>query len=160
MPGGIVGVLYDSEAYNIHAEGSIIATFDMVGGLIGCRGFGGILDGGSFSGEVKGPAYVGGLIGALARRLDGYTHIYLDVTNSWAEGTVIATSHSAGGFIGYINGFDSTILRATNSYTTAEVTAPTRVGGFIGWQNTASSATLRNVYAAGNVTETGANKKS
>ena len=109
----------------------IISKGDIVGGISGWVG----LNGSHgpqycyvYNSKIEGNSKVGGVIGEIR---DG------PVRNCMVDAQVIATSHTAGGVVGYMNNTNMTsaanIIQIYNNGVTASIiTAPTKVGGLIG----------------------------
>jgi len=116
--GGLVGNV-EGPITNSYATGDVSGSSDYIGGLVGYS-VGGDINNSYSTGNVSGNDHVGGLIGR-----DGGT-----IENSYATGNVIGSSSIAGGLAGYTREG-----HISNSYSTGKVTAPTLVGGLIGFSD-------------------------
>ncbi|MCB2184363.1 MAG: thrombospondin type 3 repeat-containing protein [Desulfobulbaceae bacterium] len=139
--GTLAGDAYRATISNVFATGSITASYNYVGGLVGYHGSGVIsnsyadvtlINTTSF---ISGYLGVGGLIGVGNHSI---------IHNCYATGSVTADLTGIGGLVGY--GSDVTI---SNSFAAADVTGRNQVGGLLGY---ASPATITNSYATGSVT--------
>ena len=119
--GGLVGAVNRSSISNCYATGDVVATSNTAGGLVG-----NILTNSSPEthsitncyaiGNVSGTYCVGGLVGSSESK----------ITNSYATGNVIGSSHSIGGLVGNAS------YSIVNSYSTSVVSGNNFVGGLIG----------------------------
>ncbi len=135
--GGLVGTQESSASsiINCYTSGNVSGSGDNVGGLVGLKSDGSILN--SYAtGAISGAYHTGGLVG---RQDIG------SIENSYATGTIQGGGDSIGGLIGGVYG--GTI---SNSYSTALVmgSESNSIGGFIGAQ---SAGTISNSYSTGNV---------
>ena len=135
--GGLVG-FNGGAVTNSYNTGSVSGTGNYVGGLVG-RNAGAV--GGSYgAGSVSGSSYVGGLV--------GYNTSTGTLSNSWAKGNVSGTGNYVGGLVGGNAG-----AIGGGSYGAGSVSGSSYVGGLVGYN--ASTGTLSNVSATGNVSGTG-----
>jgi hypothetical protein len=131
--GGLVGINYEATVSNSYSTGSVIGTYNRVGGLVGYN-HGTVSD--SYSTvNVTGNSYVGGLVGA---NWEG------TVSNSYSTGSVTGSDQEVGGLVG--NNRYSTV---SNSYSIGNVTGGSFVGGLVGHH---SYGTVSNSYSTGSVT--------
>lgn len=116
--GGLVG-LNAGTISNSYATGSVVSSGDVVGGLVGLSGGGGVGISNSYAtGTVSGINLVGGLI--------GYSY-WQTIANTFATGTVSGTS-KVGGLIGLLD--DSNV---NNSYSSGAVSGSSNAGGLVGF---------------------------
>jgi VCBS repeat-containing protein len=145
--GVLAGYSYLSEISNVNVSGSITATAEQSGGLIGLLmgspslGTSSVVNS-SADVLVVGAGRVGGLIGETGN--------YTTISNSYASGDVNSTGSLVGGFIGRSYGSIS------KSYASGDVIgngSSSSVGGFIGHNigNSHYVTTIENSYATGNV---------
>jgi len=135
--GGLVG-LNDGMVTQSHATGHVQGTGgDDVGGLVGWN-FEGNITQSYASANVSGPLDVGGLVG------DNRSTI----TQSYATGVITGTNtqfdFGVGGLVGYMNDGGS----ITQSYATGPVSAPSYVGGLVGFTGL---GTITQSYSIGKV---------
>lgn len=86
--------------------------------------------------EVTGTQYVGGIMGGLTPDNAVRRHA-LEISNSYTDAKVTATTDTAGGILGYLDNSkmnnQTYVSKIFNNYVAAsEVTAPTNAGSFIG----------------------------
>lgn len=138
--GGLTG-RNDGTVCNSYSTGSIIGTFDFVGGLVGCNGHYGTISNCYSTGRVTGKAsQVGGLAGSNGG----------SISNCYSTGYVIGTGTYIGGLVGY-NGSRAGGSYISNSYSTGPVTSTGNcVGGLVG----RSAGAISNCYATNSVNGT------
>lgn len=138
--GGLIGEMGGDAIRDSFATGTVSATQDLVGGLVGTVDRTSRIDieRAHATGDVSGRDYVGGLIGEIHETVNTMT-----VSNSSATGAVTGRDY-AGGLIGT---FPTWGWRSIDkSYATGAVTGRDYVGGLIG-----SGMRLTDVYATGAV---------
>jgi len=120
--GGLVGILNNGKITASHSTASVTGSSNKVGGLLGELGTGKVFA--SYAtGTVKGINTVGGLVGICLT--DQFAR---KVNTSFASGSVIASSDTAGGLFGSIGEY----CYVDSSYSTGSVTGARYVGGFVG----------------------------
>jgi hypothetical protein len=133
-----VGALVAYNTGNItecSSTGGTLTGTSNIGGLVGRHSSGQITKCNS-STNVSGTSRIGGLIGSD----------YSSVAQSYATGRVKGT-HEVGGFIGYINSYNSPSVMLCYSSGTVDGTGGTYIGGFVG----NSERGLTRCYSVGNV---------
>jgi filamentous hemagglutinin family protein len=120
-----------SAVRNIGLLNANVAGLTQVGGLAGRSLSGATIDHAYVSGEVKGTAAVGGLVGTN----DGA------ISKAYANAVVTGSGSQAGGLVGVNNG------TLNNSYATGNVTGGSLVGGLVGW----NLGAITYAYATGSV---------
>lgn len=200
--GGLIGTTYTSSTSilinNCHSIGNVYSTGTYTGGLVGySQGEYNVVANSYSESNVTGTENVGGLIGQLdangnvtgcyavgnvygsASELGGLIgENYGNVINSFAMGNVYGgvSSASAGGLIGYSEGFISTCYATgdvtttsnnmgglvgdmngilENSYATGDISGEGSVGGFVGMSE--NNANITNCFAVGSATNTAGN---
>lgn len=140
--GALVGVaLGGSSINNCNASGSVTGTFNSIGGLIGvCSISSTNLQNSYANVDVKGPTFVGGLV--------GYTNGNGTIKKCFATGNVTGSSSQVGGLVGIAD----RNVNIENCYATGNVSGTGDVGGLVG-----SGKNIADSYATGKVTGTGAN---
>ncbi len=153
--GGLLGVNETGTVTNSYATGTVIATGNTAGGLVG-RNDGTVV--GYATGAVTGGNNVGGLVGWNDGTATGYATGTVSGTGNnigglvgdnsgtatgYATGTVSGTGNNIGGLVGGNNG------RVTG-YATGAVSGNNRVGSLVGGNNGRVTG-----YATGRVTSTG-----
>ncbi len=129
---------------NCTATGSIKKSGRYVGGIFG--NFEGNAEKTKSMVNVNGSQYVGGLVGQAS----GGT-----ITRCFAKGngiTIIGNNDCVGGLVGLIQPFKD--LQITESCSSVDVNGTKRVGGLVGWINSANSMyslDINNCYADGNI---------
>lgn len=98
----------------------------------------------TFTGDVHGDGYVGGLIG----NIEEYAH----VLDSHTTGSVTADYDVAGGLIGYIRGYSTSIIDGSSATGDVLIDSGPTAGGLIGEAN---YATITDSFATGTATATG-----
>jgi len=139
---GFLGLGAGEVVKNARFVGSVTGT-TKVGGIAGDFDTGasvGIIINASVDADVSGTNRVGGLIGDASREWR--------IFNSSVEGTVSGLN-DVGGFIGQVENILGSTSVIDQSYSTADVTGDTNVGGFIGLQTLGVDIT--NSYAQGDV---------
>jgi hypothetical protein len=163
--GGLVGYASGATISNSNASSSVASSGYHIGGLVGYAGNGTDISGSYATGAVSGGGSgVGGLVGAANYRLSptskntitttisesfatgtvtnagdyvgGLVGIsyYTTISNTYATGGVTATGSNIGGLVGDAN----VNTDIEYSYAVNGVTGTTNVGGFVGFQDTAS----------------------
>ncbi len=129
--GGVFGRLGTAQtpASDLYATGTVTATEDMVGGVIGHLLVSKIQTAAA-SGDVQGDGSVGGLVGFYDES---------QITNSFATGLVTGNT-DVGGLVGYIFTQYVSDSYVQNSYASGVVTGFSNVGAFIG-QNAGGTVT-------------------
>jgi filamentous hemagglutinin family protein len=185
--GGLIGNASTSTVTNAFARGSVTGTTYSVGGLFGNYD-GGTLSNVSAGGSgatVRGPYYVGGLIGS-ATSTTTVTDTYFSGTSVTATsttggdsrvgglignnlGTVNLTNANvsdvtitgAGNYVGGLTGYSATAVNLTNAY--AKNTTLSSGGGFVGGlagnmgtAGNTNGGSMLNAYFEGTITLTGA----
>ena len=140
--GGVIGILYKSEASNIIANGTVTGQYENIGGV-----FGHVIRS-TVEDSWANVSVTGGEdasdVGGFAGDID-----YSTITDSYSDGVVSGESY-IGGFVGDSDTFAEFI----RVYSDATVNATGNdTGGLIGGLDDFS--TLEQVYATGNVTSTG-----
>jgi hypothetical protein len=171
QPTGNVGLFNGIEGAtieNLGIEGCNITGNGAAGGLVGYSGNSTITNC-YVTGTVSGTQYVGGLVGyndnstltnchaestvsGASGNAGGLVGINLSnsvITNCYAAGTVSGTGSAVGGLVGYQE--NATI---TASFSRANVSGTSFVGGLLGWAANESSI-ITNCYATGNVSGAG-----
>jgi filamentous hemagglutinin family protein len=131
--GGLVGRNYGT-INSSHATGSVAGTSDNVGGLAGWNS-GSISDAYATASVSAAGFNAGGLVGWN----DGGT-----ISNAYATGSVLATAGSAGGLTGTNGG------SINDAYATGSVSGDTAVGGLAG----VNAGSISNAYATGSASGT------
>ena len=135
--GGLIGRSF-STISNAYSTGTITATGDVVGGLVGYSDGSGAISGSYSSVNVTATGnYIGGLVGFNDSAISG----------SYANGSITGdatTSDYVGGLVGY------TEKDISNSYATGSVSGHAYIGGFDG-ENYANT-TISDSYSTGSVT--------
>lgn len=139
MVGGYAGENRGRLQYVWAEVGTVTATGDMTGGLVGLLAGTGIVEYSSAYGTVNGTTNTGGFVGYVAA---GGAINYADAENDAVTGTT-----QVGGFFGYNAG------ALANIDTETPVTGQEDVGGLGG--HNAATGTLNAVYSEGNVTIAG-----
>nr|WP_238342585.1 MBG domain-containing protein [Polaromonas vacuolata] len=138
-----------------------VTAANYVGGLVGVNI--GAINQSFVTGSVNGSFYVGGLT--------GYNNVNATINNSYATGSVLASSNYAGGltgvnegsvrdsyatgstygvnYVGGLVGYTESRGSIDMSYATGSVKGVSYVGGLIGYNK--SSSTINNSYATGSV---------
>ena len=139
--------VFDGEGHTI--SGLTVAVADYYVGLFGyvegsSAADPAIIRNLTFTGDVSGDSYVGGLIGNLQN--------LGEVRNVHTTGDVTAAYDVAGGLIGYIRGYDRSIIDGSSATGDVLVVGGPTAGGLIGEAN---YATVTDSYATGSATATG-----
>lgn len=131
---GFFGAVYNATIINLTLSGATIEGHQYVGGLGGIvLGTGTYIEGCHIvSGQIKGTAWVGGLIGATK------VGASVKVVGCAVNVIVIATGDYVGGIAGYIQG---TVIKC---YTSGSVQGGLYVGGFIGYS---AGVTIKTSYS-------------
>lgn len=141
--GLLVGLFDEGEIENCFTEGSINSNSNGIGGLVGSIGNSNSGDVTSLKNSystaiVNGNRFVGGLVGFVGRG----THT---ISNSYAQGSVTATSSEVGGLVGYTDS-GSTVIE--NCYASGNVVSSSSdIGGLVG----EFRGTLVSSYSTGSV---------
>lgn len=98
----------------------------------------------TFTGDVHGVGYVGALV--------GYIHTSAQVVNSHTSGDVTADSTTAGGLVGYIRGYSTSVIDGSSATGAVLVDSGQSAGGLIG---EAHYAMITDSFATGTATATG-----
>ena len=116
-----------SEFINLYSDVIVNGTSSNVGGLVGELTYGGGLTDCWFDGTVSGSTYVGGLIG---RTCAGD----IKITGCLNSGTVSSTGLNCGGFVGFSQELQGTMVTLSNSLNVGSVSSPNieRTGALIG----------------------------
>lgn len=138
--GAIAGYVNRSTLKHIYVGATIYGN-SYLGGLCGIVFDNSLLEYTSSSVYVSGQGYVGGLVGLIQQNNS-------NVINSYSGGTVIASNIYGGGLIG---GLFNT-AKIANSYSTAQVSGGTKLGGLVGYS---SNGSVNNSFARGSVSGTG-----
>ncbi len=110
----------DGHIYQSYSTGSVTATSDNVGGLVGMH-WNGTIDEAYSTGNVSGVTNIGGLI--------GYSRA--NVTDAYTTGNVTSTGDRLAGAIGWLESATVTRVYAANTLTGTV----TYKGGFLGYRN-------------------------
>lgn len=166
--GGLIGHLDDSTLDNCFATGKVEGN-NNTGGLVGSSSDNSTISNSYSTGEVKSVnSETGGFIGInfgtinncysvssvsaigqASENIGGFVGENIgDITLCYAHGSIISEDSDAGGFVGYNKG------SIEKSYAIGNVTADSRIGGFVG-NNESSSASISNCYSIGHVVATG-----
>ncbi len=145
--GGLVGNVSFSAIDNCHVQGTVTGNDTYVGGIVGVS-YHLALSNSSFSGTVSNTGqYTGGAVGAIMESI-----VYAVKTS----GVVTSTTSVVGGLVGRTGqawGVPPGII--SNSYSTANVTGTSEVGGVAGhFDSYASRSRIIRTYATGTVTGT------
>lgn len=136
------------DVVNVHVQGSVEAgTAGGVGGLVGVLGKGTINECSSNVTITTQGNKTGGLIGY---HNDADATSVCQITNCYSQGSIVATSHTAGGLIGQLHGGgkSSNIAYVKNCYSTVSVTSEAYcVGGIVadGWEKNLGSAVEKSI---------------
>ena len=136
------------DVVNVHVQGSVDAgTAGGVGGLVGVLGKGTVSKCSANITITSEGNKTGGLIGY---HNDADASSICQITNSYAQGTTVAGSHTAGGLIGQLHGSgkSSNIASVGNCYSTVSVTSGSYcVGGIVadGWEKNLGSAVEKSI---------------
>ncbi len=124
--GGINGDSGANVTYGLVVDSIVSSLGSQVGGISAYRGarYSAVINT-----TVEGYSEVGGIVG----RLDDYSST---INDTYSNATVIATNHSAGGLVGYINNEFDTSVRGSSVQTSgvygSSVSGISNVGGLIG----------------------------
>ena len=130
--GGLVGESNGGLISKCSAKGTVNGT-NWVGGLVGYHHNNGTINACSAAAEVNGTSIVGGLAG-FEEDWNSY------IRESYATGTVTATTTQAGGLVGRLqSGF------IQQSYSTGDVFCPSNAGALLGY-NTPGSGYLSDLF--------------
>jgi len=130
--GGLVGESHGGSISQCSAKGTVNGAY-WVGGLAGYLHSDGTINSCSAAATVNGTSIVGGLVG-YEENWGSY------IMDSYATGTVTATTTQAGGLVGRLqSGF---IQRC---YSTGDVSCPANAGGLLGY-NASGSGTLADLF--------------
>ena len=116
--GSILGTASGTTLSNIHATGSVRATIEQGGGLVGVTDSSTLLNS-SAAVNITGVTQTGGLVGRAR---------YSNISDSYATGSVTGTGTFTGGLVGATD-MGGTLARV---YASGKVTGTTDVGGLIG----------------------------
>jgi hypothetical protein len=136
------------DVVNVHVQGSVDAgTAGGVGGLVGVLGKGTISKCSSNVTITTQGNKTGGLIGY---HNDADATSVCQITNCYSQGSIVATSHTAGGLIGQLHGGtkSSNVAAVKNCYSTVSVTSGAYcVGGIVadGWEKNLGSAVEKSI---------------
>ena len=169
--GGLVGGNY-GDVTNCYSSGTVSGTGDYVGGLVGYNS-GGIAT--SYSaGTVTGDDYVGGLVGYNYRgsiatsyssgSVTGRNDVgglvgsnsYGSISTSYSTAVVMGTAQYAGGLVGHNEYYG----RVTQCYSTGAVTGRYCVGGLVGWNRDAVTASFWDIQTSVQGTSAGGTGKT
>ncbi len=130
--GGLVGDGNGGSISKCSAKGTVNGT-NWVGGLVGYHHNNGTINACSAAAEVNGTSIVGGLAG-IEEDWNSY------ISESYATGTVTATTTQAGGLVGRLqSGF------IQQSYSTGDVFCPSNAGALLGY-NTPGSGYVSDLF--------------
>lgn len=136
------------DVVNVHVQGSVEAgTAGGVGGLVGVLGKGTINECSSNVTITTQGNKTGGLIGY---HNDADATSVCQITNCYSQGSIVATSHTAGGLIGQLHGGgkSSNVAAVKYCYSTVSVTSGAYcVGGIVadGWEKNLGSAVEKSI---------------
>lgn len=126
-------------------SGELISSKNYAGGLIGCMRSSSVvtITGSNFSGIVKGASGVGGFVG-------GVETATLNISKSYATGTVNNTNNNSGGLVGLSNGTTS----IENSWVNVNLISSSggQHGGAIIGMGQGAKILVKNCYSLGEVT--------
>ncbi|MCK4248664.1 MAG: hypothetical protein KAX15_02685 [Candidatus Omnitrophica bacterium] len=118
--GGLIGLSYGVSVTNCYFSGSIVATGEYHGGLIGEAGSGNHSLTKCYSaGSISGGNYTGGLVGMFNPSSAIVTNCYSTIS--------VSAGNRVGGFIGF-----QYVAIVTNCYSTGSVSGGSNTGGFMG----------------------------
>ena len=156
--GGLVGQNWSCNISDCHADGSVTANGDYVGGLVGYNSdmsmTGGVEISGCYAlGDVASngdsSSYVGGLVGS---------NMSCNISDCHADGSVTANGNYVGGLVGHNMGMMMTgggVI--SNCYAIGDVVSNGDSGSYIGGLVGGNTCDISDCYATGNVTSNGDN---
>ncbi len=148
---GLFGFINDADIDSVWLENVNISGFDYVGALvaeiISASGLSTASDvtNSYAAGSVSGVSFVGGLV--------GFSGIFNTISNSSVNVTVTATGDHVGGFAGALSRSTVQYCYSLGDVVGTSTSTGSKVGGFAG--TSGDRNTIRNSYAAGNVTSSG-----
>lgn len=131
---GLFGAVKDAEIRNLTVAGSVSASGQDVGGIVGLTYGRTVIENCVNNCTVSGKNNVGGIAGRTQNGADGTV-----IKNCTNNGDVTASTKNVGGIIGGVNNTDGplTVQRCIN---TGNVTGATNVGGVVGLFNATPSS--------------------
>ena len=137
--GGVVGDASSITVINCYNTGSVNASSNYVGGVVGYINNSSTITNCYNTGSVSGSMYVGGVVGRAASST---------IENCYNTGSVSGLGY-VGGVAGHAYSFGSSSCKITNCYNTGSVSGSDYAGGVLGYAD--SGSTIKNCFNTGSV---------